>query len=166
MARLPSAWALLLLAGAVLVVYSDMVNGDVIPYVSFHTANFGSSWGAAPGVKNLRVSFWVKATVYQSTDQDLAGTGLWQLSLSASKTNVASGAPDIKQSLSSAQSSTPLSGGVLHIKTDAVLSGMGGCDGDKAYVCFELADGDNPHPFFKLASPVRGCLKLPLQCKE
>ena len=117
-------------------------------------------------MNNLRVAFWVKVTTYSSTVQDLTGTGLWKLSLSASRTNVTSGAPDIKQSLSSGQSSTPLSGGVLHIKTEAVLSGMGGCDGDKAYICFKLAKGDNPHPLFKLASPIKGCLKLPLKCKE
>ena len=118
----------------------------------------------------LTVEFWVQITeLFDSSRKNLHGTGLWKLSLHASEKDVKTFNAEHEQVLSSAENSKALNGGekpVLEVTSKpTMMNGMGGCPGEKQFICFKLSKGDNPVPDFDLQQPMNGCLKFNLPCK-
>lgn len=139
--------------------------------VSFRNATYGSTFANGPSSKQKRVGMWFRGSTWPAEKdslQELSGSGLWKLSVYSSETDVAAvGAPDFAQVLSAEQSSASLSGGMLFVQGDeVVVDGMGGCSGEKSFVCYLFDQGDSPNPEFTLASTFTGCLNFDLKCEK
>ena len=111
------------------------------------------------------------AIVDNTSRQNLAGSGLWKMTIFGSKEdNPATTLPKLdyqNQVLSQELRDLSIENGadlVFDVPAQFELGKMGGCEGDYKYFCVLLTKGDSPDPDFELQTQYGQCKNLGFAC--